>query len=114
MDVLRPPRNEIMKVYLNGQLVEKEKAVVSVFDHGLLYGDGVFEGIRAYDGRVFKLERHIERLFDSAKALRITIPASREGLQQLVLDAGEVNGLVDESIRVVVRKSVDLGGRRII
>ena len=65
-----------MKVYVNGKLYPKEKAVVSVFDHGLLYGDGVFEGIRAYNGRVFMLEAHVDRLFDSAKAIAMKIPMS--------------------------------------
>jgi branched-chain amino acid aminotransferase len=63
-----------MKIYLNGKLVAKEKATVSVFDHGLLYGDGVFEGIRAYHGRVFKLEEHVDRLYKSAQAIALVIP----------------------------------------
>ena len=66
-----------MKIYLNGQLVDKEKAVVSVFDHGLLYGDGVFEGIRAYNGRVFKLREHLDRLYNSALTL-FRMPATAE------------------------------------
>ncbi len=61
-------------VYLNGELVEKDKAKVSVFDHGLLYGDGVFEGIRAYNKKVFKLDEHIERLYNSAKVIMLNIP----------------------------------------
>ena len=65
-----------MKVFVDGKFVDEKKAVVSVFDHGLLYGDGVFEGIRAYNGRVFKLSEHVDRLFYSAKAilLKINLP----------------------------------------
>jgi hypothetical protein len=66
-----------MKIYLNGKLVAKEKATVSVFDHGLLYGDGVFEGIRAYNGRVFKLEEHVDRLYKSAQAIALVIPMTQ-------------------------------------
>ena len=67
-----------MKIYLNGQLVGKEQAVVSVFDHGLLYGDGVFEGIRVYGGRVFLHQEHTDRLYESAKAIRLEIPLTEE------------------------------------
>src|SRR6185503_9312388 len=67
-----------MKIYIDGKYYDERNAKISVFDHGLLYGDGVFEGIRAYSGRVFKLKRHVERLFDSAKAIRLEIPASRD------------------------------------
>lgn len=70
------PSERIMKVYLNGQLVPREQAVVSVFDHGLLYGDGVFEGIRVYGKRVFLLKEHVERLYESARAIRLVIPIS--------------------------------------
>ena len=66
-----------MKIYLNGKFVNKEEATVSVFDHGLLYGDGIFEGIRAYNGRVFKLVEHIDRLYYSAKAIALNIPISK-------------------------------------
>src|SRR3954465_12607830 len=97
-------------VYVSGSFRASADAAISVFDHGLLYGDGVFEGIRAYNGRVFKLERHIERLFDSAKALRLTVPVCQSELVQTVLDACAVNGIVDGYIRVVVtRGRGDLG-----
>ena len=66
-----------MKIYMNGKIVPEKQAVVSVFDHGLLYGDGVFEGIRAYNGRVFKLEEHVERLYKSAAAIALKIPVSK-------------------------------------
>jgi len=67
-------------IYLNGEFVPEAEAKVSVFDHGFLYGDGVFEGIRAYNGRVFKLPEHVERLFESAKTLLLDIPLSREAV----------------------------------
>ena len=68
-----------MKVYIDGKFYDEDKAKVSVFDHGLLYGDGIFEGIRAYHGRVFKLKEHIDRLYDSAKAILLTIPMTQIG-----------------------------------
>jgi len=99
-----------MKVYLNGQLVDKEKAVVSVFDHGLLYGDGVFEGIRAYNGRVFKLREHLDRLFNSARAIMLQIPMSKKALEEAVLTTLRANRLKDAYIRLVItRGEGDLG-----
>src|SRR5438477_1893203 len=89
-------------VYVSGAFRPAAEASVSVFDHGLLYGDGVFEGIRAYNGRVFKLERHVERLFDSAKAIRLDIPLSREAVASVVLDACRRNDVVDGYVRLVV------------
>ncbi len=99
-----------MKIWLNGSLVAKEQAVVSVFDHGLLYGDGVFEGIRAYDGRVFKLGEHLARLWNSARAIMLEIPLARDALQAAVLDTLRANGLRDAYIRLVVTRGTgDLG-----
>lgn len=99
-----------MKINLNGKLVEKELAVVSVFDHGLLYGDGVFEGIRFYSNNIFKLEEHVDRLFDSAKALMLTIPISKEQMIQEHVKTVKENGLSDGYIRTVVTRGVgDLG-----
>lgn len=99
-----------MKVYVNGQLVEKEKAVVSVFDHGLLYGDGVFEGIRAYHGRVFKLHEHINRLFNSARAILLDIPLNKSDLEAAVVSTLKANRLRDAYIRLIVTRGVgDLG-----
>jgi branched-chain amino acid aminotransferase len=99
-----------MKIYLNGQLVDKEKAVVSVFDHGLLYGDGVFEGIRAYNGRVFKLHEHIDRLFNSARAIMLQIPWTKKALEEAVVTTLRANRLRDAYIRLVVtRGEGDLG-----
>jgi branched-chain amino acid aminotransferase len=97
-------------VYAAGGFRQAGEAGVSVFDHGLLYGDGVFEGIRAYNGRVFKLERHVERLFDSAKAIRLDIQASRDEVAALVLEACRRNAIVDGYIRLVVTRGAgDLG-----
>jgi branched-chain amino acid aminotransferase len=97
-------------VYLNGQFLEKEQARVSVFDHGFLYGDGVFEGIRAYSGRVFRLDEHVERLYRSAKAIMLEIPQAPAEMRELVLETCRRNELRDGYIRVVVsRGDGDLG-----
>jgi len=99
-----------MKVYLNGQLVDKEKAVISVFDHGLLYGDGVFEGIRAYNGRVFKLKEHLDRLWNSARAIMLDIRMTKKAMEEAVLSTLKANRLRDAYIRLVVtRGEGDLG-----
>src|SRR5436309_15605539 len=97
-------------VYVSGAFRSPAEATVSVFDHGLLYGDGVFEGIRAYNSRVFKLERHIERLFDSARAIRLQIPATREETEALVLETCRRNRIADGYIRLLVTRGAgDLG-----
>jgi branched-chain amino acid aminotransferase len=97
-------------VYAGGEFAPAERAGVSVLDHGLLYGDGIFEGIRAYNRRVFKLERHIERLFDSAKAIRLTIPVGRDEMAELVLETCRRNDIADGYIRLVVTRGAgDLG-----
>jgi branched-chain amino acid aminotransferase len=97
-------------INLNGKFVRKEKAVVSVFDHGLLYGDGVFEGIRSYNGRVFKLDEHIERLYTSAKAITMTVPVSKEKMKAEIIATIRRNKLKDSYIRVVVTRGAgDLG-----
>src|SRR5438270_5363664 len=97
-------------VYVSGAFRSAAEASVSVFDHGLLYGDGVFEGIRAYNGRVFRLERHIERLFDSAKAIRLEIAHSPAEVCALVLETCRRNGISDGYIRLVVTRGPgDLG-----
>jgi branched-chain amino acid aminotransferase len=95
-----------MKIYINGKFYPEKKAVVSVFDHGLLYGDGVFEGIRAYKGRVFKLEEHVDRLYDSAKAIAMEIPMTREAMCRAVADTCRVNKTVDGYIRLIVTRGV--------
>jgi branched-chain amino acid aminotransferase len=94
------------KVWLNGKLVDREDAKISVFDHGLLYGDGVFEGIRSYSGRVFRLKEHIRRLFDSANGIRLEIPMTPEELAGAITGTLEANGLKDAYIRVVVTRGV--------
>ena len=99
-----------MKVYLNGKFVDAQAAKVSVFDHGLLYGDGVFEGIRSYNGLVFKLREHIERLFESAHTIMLRIPKTREALVDIVKQTLRTNRLRDAYIRLVVtRGEGDLG-----
>lgn len=102
-------QNELV-IYLNGKFVRKSEATVSVFDHGLLYGDGVFEGIRAYNGSVFQLDEHIQRLYESAKYIQTRIPLDAAGLEAVVLETLRRNNLRDAYIRVVVTRGVgDLG-----
>ncbi|MCE9546068.1 MAG: branched-chain-amino-acid transaminase [Planctomycetia bacterium] len=92
------------KVYINGRLFEKEDAKISVYDHGLLYGDGVFEGIRSYSGRVFRLDEHLARLWDSAQAIWLTIPMTREAMAKAVRDTLAANGILDGYIRLIVTR----------
>ncbi|MCL5096951.1 MAG: aminotransferase class IV, partial [Candidatus Omnitrophica bacterium] len=80
-----------MKIYIDGEFLDEKNAKISVFDHGLLYGDGVFEGIRAYHGRVFKLKEHIDRLFYSAKAILLGIPMSHGEIMRAVVEACRQN-----------------------
>ncbi|MBI5834363.1 MAG: branched-chain-amino-acid transaminase [Armatimonadetes bacterium] len=97
-------------IYLDGQFLPKEEAKVSVFDHGLLYGDGVFEGIRAYNGRVFKLEEHVRRLYDSARTIMLEIPMTQAEYCEAVLETCRRNEIRDGYIRAVVTRGVgDLG-----
>ncbi len=97
-------------IYLDGELVERDQAKVSVYDHGLLYGDGVFEGIRAYNGRVFRLEEHIERLERSARAIMLEIPLSSEELIEATVETCRANEVRDGYIRMLVtRGEGDLG-----
>lgn len=96
----------IMKIWLDGEFVDEAAAKISVFDHGVLYGDGVFEGIRFYKGRVFRLEEHIHRLFDSAKAILINLPWSQEEVCRFTCETVKENGLVDGYIRLVVTRGV--------
>src|ERR1051325_5742512 len=99
-----------MKVFIDGKFCNERDAKVSVFDHGLLYGDGVFEGIRAYHGRVFRLRSHLLRLFDSAKAILLRIPLSLAELEREVLKTLAANRLRDGYVRLVVTRGVgDLG-----
>ncbi len=94
------------KVYINGKLFPKEEAKVSVFDHGLLYGDGVFEGIRCYNGKIFKLEEHIDRLYDSAEAISLQIQLTRDELKDAVLNTLKANNLKDSYIRLIATRGV--------
>lgn len=99
-----------MKIYINGRFYEKKDAKISVFDHGLLYGDGVFEGIRSYNRLVFKLNEHVDRLFESAHSIMLEIPLSRSQMSEAVISALKENELEDAYIRVVVtRGEGDLG-----
>ncbi|MCM8805362.1 MAG: branched-chain-amino-acid transaminase [Candidatus Omnitrophica bacterium] len=97
-------------IYLDGKFVNEKQAKISVFDHGLLYGDGVFEGLRTYDGRFFRLRQHIQRLYKSAKAIMLEIPVSMEEMIDIVVKTVKKNKLKDSYVRVVVTRGVgDLG-----
>jgi branched-chain amino acid aminotransferase len=93
-------------IYLDGNYVPEQDAKVSVFDHGLLYGDGVFEGIRVYNGRIFRLDQHLDRLFASAKAIMLTIPMSKDELVKACCETCKRNNLRDGYIRLVVTRGV--------
>jgi branched-chain amino acid aminotransferase len=92
------------KIYINGTLFDKEDAKISVYDHGLLYGDGVFEGIRSYGGKVFHLNDHLDRLWNSAKAIILEIPMSKAEMAKAIVDTLEFNKIKDGYIRVVVTR----------
>jgi len=94
------------KVYINGQFVDQQEAKISVFDHGLLYGDGVFEGIRSYNGKAFRLQEHLDRLWNSAKAIWLQIPINKEQMAEAIQEALRLNGIRDGYIRVVVTRGV--------
>jgi branched-chain amino acid aminotransferase len=97
-------------IYLNGEYVAKEQAKVSVYDHGFLYGDGIFEGIRIYNGNIFKCKEHLNRLYDSAKSIMLAIPLSYEEMEQALVETIRRNGLRDGYIRLVVSRGPgDLG-----
>jgi len=99
-----------MKIYLDGEFVEKDQAKISVFDHGLLYGDGVFEGVRSYGGLVFRLNEHIDRLYESAHTIMLNPPLSKEELTGKVIETLQQNKLIDGYIRIVItRGKGDLG-----
>src|SRR5260221_5744783 len=95
-----------MKIYIDGKYYGERDAKISVFDHGLLYGDGVFEGIRAYNGRVFKLREHIDRLFCSAKAILLDLPMSRTAIMRAVVDTCRKNKIRDGYIRLLVTRGI--------
>ena len=95
-----------LKVHINGELVDKENARISVFDHGLLYGDGVFEGMRSYAGKVFRLEEHLERLWQSANAIQLEIPGNKQQMAAAVMETLVANDIQDGYIRLVVTRGV--------
>jgi branched-chain amino acid aminotransferase len=99
-----------LKIFLNGEMVEKDKAVISIFDHGLLYGDGVFEGIRSYNRRVFRFDQHLDRLYESAEAIRIDMLMTKETFKEKTLETLRINDLDDAYIRAVITRGIgDLG-----
>ncbi|KUG19368.1 MAG: branched-chain-amino-acid transaminase [Methanomicrobiaceae archaeon] len=99
-----------MIIYLDGRYVPESDAGISIFDHGFLYGDGVFEGIRAYGGRVFRLDEHLERLYDSAKTIDLKVPLTKEEFTEVILETMRRNNLTDAYIRpIVTRGKGDLG-----
>ena len=100
------PATKELTIYLDGKFVPEADAKVSVFDHGLLYGDGIFEGIRFYNGRVFKLEEHLERLWDSARSICLEIPIDRGEMTEALLETIRRNGLREGYIRLVVTRGV--------
>jgi branched-chain amino acid aminotransferase len=93
-----------LKIYISGKLYNKEDAKISVYDHGLLYGDGVFEGIRSYSGKVFRMKEHLDRLWDSAKAIWLQIPISKEEMAKAIEETLKVNEITDGYIRVLVTR----------
>ena len=105
----RPEWNLVDKervVYVDGDWVSKSQASVSVYDHGFLYGDGVFEGIRAYDGVIFRFQEHLDRLYNSAKSIKLQIPLSPEEMTRAVVDTLKRNDLNDAYIRLIVTRGV--------
>jgi len=99
-----------MIIYIDGRFVPKEEARLSVFDHGFLYGDGVFEGIRVYNGKVFQMQGHLDRLFDSAKAIDLEVPVSMHEMAGIILEVLRKNKLKNGYVRPIVTRGVgDLG-----
>ena len=99
-----------MIIYIDGAFVPKEQARISVFDHGFLYGDGVFEGIRAYNGRIFRLQEHLDRLYDSAKTIDLAVPITKAEMTRMIVETMKKNNLKDGYIRPLVTRGVgDLG-----
>jgi branched-chain amino acid aminotransferase len=96
----------MLKIYIDGEILDEADAKISVFDHGLLYGDGVFEGIRMYEGLVFELEAHVDRLFDSAKAIDLKLPMEKAALAEAVLETIRANNLRNGYVRLVVTRGV--------
>ncbi len=99
-----------LRIWIDGEIVSPAEAKISVFDHGLLYGDGVFEGIRIYNGRIFKDREHIDRLYESAKCLLLDVPMSKEEMSGAMNAAMEANNIIDGYLRVIVTRGVGLLG----
>jgi len=95
-----------LKIWIDGTYYDKENAKISVYDHGLLYGDGVFEGIRAYSGKIFECAAHLRRLFDSARAIRLAIPYTSEQLERIIYDTMKQNNFADCYVRLIVTRGV--------
>jgi branched-chain amino acid aminotransferase len=99
-----------MQIYIDGKFHSREDARISVFDHGFLYGDGVFEGIRAYSGKIFRLPEHLDRLYDSAKTIDLTVPITKEEMTAAIIETCKKNNLMDAYIRPIVTRGMgDLG-----
>jgi branched-chain amino acid aminotransferase len=108
--IAAPPGTGVPTIWLDGKWCDRSTAMISVYDHGLLYGDGVFEGIRAYGGKIFRLMEHLERLYDSAKAIWLTIPISRDEMASITEEAVRRSGIAEAYIRHIVTRGVgDLG-----
>src|SRR6266852_5056377 len=99
-----PSDTSMTKVYINGELHDKADAKISVYDHGLLYGDGVFEGIRIYEGKVFRLKEHVDRLFESAKHIKLEIPLTREQMMEAIQSTVAANNKKNGYIRPLVTR----------
>ena len=93
-----------LKIYISGEHYDKENAKISVYDHGLLYGDGVFEGIRSYRGKVFRMEMHLDRLWDSAKAIWLEIPMTKDAMSKAIYETLQINGIEDGYVRLIVTR----------
>lgn len=99
-----------MQIYIDGRFYDRDEAKISVFDHGFLYGDGVFEGIRAYNGRIFRLQEHLDRLYDSAKTIDLAVPITKAEMTRAIIETLKKNNLTDGYIRPLVTRGVgDLG-----
>ena len=98
--------SENQKIWLDGKIIDKADAKISVFDHGLLYGDGIFEGIRMYSGKVFRLEEHIARLFSSAKSILLELPWTQQEVIQATVDTIKANNLINGYVRLVITRGV--------
>ena len=106
LTIQRKEQEQNMKIFMNDKLVPERDAKVSVFDHGLLYGDGVFEGIRVYNGGIFALEEHVDRLFDSAKAIALKMPISKKAMMEAVAKTCKANKCYNGYVRLVVTRGV--------